>query len=190
MEVRMEKKHLEEKGLNAEQIEFVLAENTKDTAKATKPLTDKIAAMEKQAGEYEEKLKGVEGLDEKAKADLDKIQKEHAAAIKKMKEDSEVEIGKMKREAETKEFFAGLGKKFVTPETAAAFEAKLNDALADKAYEGKNRKDIFDLLIKDADGKDRADIFAATTAPPTVTGGTNPPPGGNDTQIKAIPTII
>jgi len=213
----MHRKDLETQGLTKEQIDFVMAEHGKAlqteqeksknvlaaaVADAVKPLNERLTEREAQIKELDEKIKSSSGVDEKSKAELAELAKTHAAKLKELETKHKEletahagELAKLKREAETKEFFGGLGKRFVTPETAAAFEAKLNAALADKAYEGKNRKDIFGMLIKGEDGKDRTDIFAAgdsnMTKPPAAVGGTNPAPGNAGTPApKAVPLVI
>ena len=120
---------------------------------------------------------GLKELQDKAK----EAEKAHAS-----------ELAKLKRETETREFFAGLGKKFITPETQKAFEQQINDALTDKAYEGRNRADILAILTKDKDGKERSDIYAAeSTAKPGATGQTGGLPASGSLPVKKpLPTII
>jgi len=215
----MQRKELEDKGLTKEQVDFVMAEHGKgvkteqDKAKtaqdaavkeaveaAVKPLNEQISAHSTQVKELEEKIKSSTGVDEKAKKELEELQKVHAAALKEMEgkqketiKAHENELAKLKREAETREFFSGLGKKFITPETQKAFEQRVNEALADKAYEGRNRADILAILTKGDDGKERTDIYVPdTTVKPVATGGTGDVPGdtGSGNQSKPIPRVI
>ena len=66
--------------------------------------------------------------------------------------DWEKKYGENRRSAETNEFLSGY--KFVNEYTKKSFADLLNAALEDKANEGKNRKDIFETLTKDKDGKE------------------------------------
>jgi len=214
----MTREELKSQGLTDEQIEFVMAEYKKETQKATadateaatkaveeatKPLTDQLKAVKKQVSEYEEKLKTVEGLDEKAQATLTQLKteyeeksKEQEKLFKEAQKKATEEVATIRREAETKDFLNSLSTKFITPETQQVFEKKLNDALLSKDNEGKNRADIFASLIKNDKGEDRTDIFIPTntqqnTEPtntqntpqtPIVAGGTNPHPSGITTN--------
>ena len=213
----MERTELEKHGLTKEQINFVLAEHDKavkseqdkaktaqETAvreaaeKAAKPLNEQIAKHLEHVKELEEKIKTSAGVDEKSKKEIEDLQKAHEASLKELQNKAKEaekthasELAKLKRETETREFFAGLGKKFITPETQKAFEQQINEALADKAYEGRNRADILAILTKDKDGKERTDIYAAeSTAKPGATGQTGGLPTNDSLPKKPAPTII
>ena len=116
------------------------------------------------------------------KARMDVVIKENKKALEDLREQHAAETAKLAREAETKDFFFNLGKKFVTPETQAVFETKLNKVLEEGKNEGKSRADIFKTLTLDAEGKERTDLFVIvdphSTQAPNVTGGTSPPAGG------------
>ena len=198
----MDRKTLESKGLTAELIEFIMSENGKDVQAekgktkqavddaimaATAPLNNQIAELDKQNKEFQTTIQNAAGIDEKAKTEIAKIQADNKAALKKMKDEFEAETAKVKREADTKEFLSRLSRKFVTPETARAFEARINEALIDKANEGKSRADIFAALSVGDDGKERTDIYVADngTKPPEAAGKTNPPPSKNSDPFIA-----
>lgn len=204
----MERAELEKLGLTKEQIDSVMAENGKDikaerekaksvmekaVADAANPLNEQLAERDKQIEELGEKIKNSSGIDEKAKTEIAELNKAHASKLKEMQTCHETELSKLKRETETREFFSGLSRKFITPETARAFEQRMNEALTDKAYEGKNRQDILAILVKGEDGKERADIYTPEQiSRPTAASGTNPiPNGGGDSSLnRTIPKII
>ena len=208
----MDRKTLEEKGLSADQIDFVMAENGKDVQKMQKKLDEEVAkAVQKQSDEfqkqlndaqkqiadYESQLKSVEGLDEKTKTQLEQMKKDYdekaqkqAEEMKKLQEKARAELDQVRRESETKEFLNSLGKKFVTPETALVFEQKINEALLDKSNEGKNRADLFKILTSDSDGNERTDIFVSETiAPPKVTNKVQAPKGQEQTPTNLLDAL-
>jgi len=198
----MDRHELEKKGLTKDMIDFVMAENGKDVqaeqakakadiATAVKPLNEQVAELTKQNKEFQETIKSTAGVDASAKAEIERLQKEHEAKIKEIQKAHDDKFQALKREADTKEFIRGLGKKFVTPETEKVFEDRLNAALADKAYEGKNRDDILAVLTLGADGKERTDIYAASTdtKPPAATGATGGAPEGGG-KPKPVPVLI
>jgi len=215
----MERASLEKLGLTKEQVDAVMTENGKDikaeqdkaktaqdtavkdaVAVATKPLNETITKNAEQVKELEDKIKASGGVDEKSKKEIEELQKTHAAALKEIQDkqneaakEHEAALAKLRRENETREFFAGYGKKFITPETQKAFEQRINECLTDKAYEGRNRADILAIITKGEDGKERTDIYAPpdTTSKPPVTGDTTSPPGdGAPPPKKEIPIII
>lgn len=207
----MDRKALETQGLTSEQLEFVMAENGKDVqaeqakakqamaeaiSKAEAPLKAQLEKLTTQNGELQKAVEGSAGIDEKAKAEMANLAKEHKKAMDELAKKHEDDLAGLRREADTKEFFQTLGKKFVTPETQKAFETRINEALLDKSYEGKNRSDLLAILTLGEDGKERTDIYAPagsdTTRPPAATGDTNPPAAGAPAAgaPKPIPTII
>jgi len=201
----MNRKELETKGLDKEQIEYILAENGKDIQaekdknklekeksetellNAKKSLENEIETLKKQNEEFKEKINSASGIDEQSKKDIENLQKEHENELKKLRKEFEIESSKIKREADTKEFFKSLEKKFATPETEKAFEERLNSALEDKSNEGKNRQEIFEALIKNEKGEERADIFMIEgTKPPEAGGATKPLPEGNERKERPM----
>ena len=156
-----------------------------EQSKAQEKLKTELAARDSQISELTDKIKGVEGLDEKSKAEIAKISEAHNSTVQKMQTEYQAELQKLSREAATRDYFDTLPNKFVTPETRKAFEAQVNAALVDPSFEGKNRGDIFEALTKD-----RSDIYqtTATTAKPTATGatGTTPAPDVAKYSIEQI----
>lgn len=140
-------------------------------------------ALKAQLTDVQEKLKAFDGVDVgDLKGQLTKLQEDLSNADTAHK----TELAKLARDAETKEFLSGY--KFINTETAAHFREKLNAALDDETYKGKNRKDILDSFIVGEDGKPRTDIFVQENKNKL-----NIPPAGagadSSTKIQ-IPKII
>lgn len=208
----MDRKFLESLSLPSEQIDKIIAEHGKAVqteqnranqlrdaavAKAVEPLNAQITQLTAQNTQLQNSVKNAPNVDSAVKAEVERLTKEHEKALKEITKKHEEETTAVWRIAETKDFFRSLDKKFVTPETQSAFETRLNEALADKKNEGKNRADIFATLILGEDGKERADIFAAGSTvaegndgnnPPNVMSDTNPLPGASES--KPLPLII
>ena len=198
----MKRKFLEEQGFTKEQIDAIMAEHgkavTEASAKAADELTKatashqtQIAKLEKQNEEFQAAIASNAGLDAESKKKIEDMQKEHDKQLKELKNGFDNETAKLRREADTKEFLRGLGKEFANLETQNSIEARMNEALTDKAYEGKNRADILPELIKGEDGKERTDIWALPdtnkTAPPETGGSTKPIPAAfTAAQIKEM----
>jgi septal ring factor EnvC (AmiA/AmiB activator) len=160
----MKKDQLQALGLTDEQIESVLTANGKDVQreqKAAAELNKQIETLTAQAKELSDKVAGAAGADEKFKGEIAELKAAHEKALKDAKTGYDAEVARLARENETKSFIGGLNRKFVNDMTAAHFERLLNDAVADQKNAGKNRADLFAELSKGADGKERADIFAA-----------------------------
>jgi hypothetical protein len=191
----MKREDLKALGLTDEQVEAVMTEHgkgvTAEQAKAkthADALTEQINALTAQAADFEAKLTESAGVDEAAKAEIKRLSEEHERALSEFKAKHDGELRRMERENETREFLAGLSKKFVNDMTRKHFETALNEAVSDKANEGRNRADIFAGLIKGEDGKERGDVFAETNPnpvnlPPT---GNIPFPGGDDQARRDI----
>lgn len=150
-------KNLGIEALTDEVIEKIMSEH----GKYVKSITDKLETANSETtdwktkyGEVEKTLKQFEGVDvENLKGEITKLRGE----IQTNQKNYETERAKDKRIYETNEFLSGY--KFVNDYTKKAFTESLNAALEDKANEGKNRKDIFDTLIKDKDGKELENVF-------------------------------
>ena len=168
-----------------------------DVAKAVEAATSKLAAEHKaaleganaqistligQKAELEKAIKEAPNLDEAVAKAVAEMEINHKTALKELEKSSAAELATLKRDSETADFLRSLDKKFATPETETIFRQRLNEALQDKAYEGKNRADIFAELVKGADGKERTDVFSPTTSVGGAVGGhgTPPPPTGQE----------
>ena len=123
-------------------------------------LKSQVTALTGQRDELQKNISNMPNIDEAVKNASAELEKNHKKAIEELQKESANQIQTLKRDSETVDFLRGLDKKFVTPETEAIFRQRINEALLDKANEGKNRSDIFAALIKDSEGKDRTDIFA------------------------------
>ena len=103
-----------------------------------------------------------------ARKAAEEAEKKYNAALAEAKKEAGERLAALKRDAETAGFLRGLGRRFATPETEAAFRERINGALADRAHEGRSRADIFAELAKGPDGMERADIFAHEGPPPAA----------------------
>ena len=168
--------HSREKDIGA-----AVAAETAKLAKEHKATIDGLNAqletLASQKAELEKSVKDAAGVDEAVKKAVEEAEKTHKAALVQLQKDSEAQIAMLKRDSETADFLRGLEKKFATPETETIFRQRINDALQDKAFEGKNRADIFAELMKGPDGKERTDVFAQSQQAPFAAGGhSNTPP--------------
>ena len=204
----MKREFLRELGIEGETLEKIMAEHGKakhaehlqkqgpeavaayETAKlakeheqAVKGLKAQLEALAAQKAELEKKVMESPDAGEAVKKAVGEADKAHKAQLAQMQKDSEARIAELKRDSETADFLRGLDRKFATPETETVFRQRINEALQDKANEGKNRADIFAGLVKGPDGKERTDVFAQTqqlhgagghgSAPPPESGGFN-----------------
>lgn len=126
-----------------------------------------------------------------AKTEDDKSKSGSKAELEALEKKYQDEIAALKVENEIGLFFAGLDRKFVTPETQQVFAAKLKEARKDEKNVKKELKDLFSEIIKDGEGKDRTDIFAldAKTGIPLAVGASGGAPDGAG-QKKDPPTIL
>lgn len=174
----MKKEDLISKGLTEEQISYVFSESGKDIKREQERAEKANQALESAIKEREaalEALKPFEGID-KAKYDS------ALSAVDELKKVHEAELAKMTRRSETKDFLSAH--KFVNNETRDYYMHKLEAALDDEAYKGKNRKDILDILTVDETGKQRANIFIVEDESPNKA--TLPPgnPGGGAPEVQ------
>ena len=145
------------KALNIEALTDDIIDNIMtEHGKTVKSTADKLETANKEIGDWktkygeiETKLKSFDGVNvEELRGQIAQLSGE----IETNKTAYESERSKDKRVYETNEFLNGY--KFVNEYTKKAFADNLNGLLDDKANEGKNRKDLFDALIKDSDGKE------------------------------------
>ena len=166
-------------------VEAAVATETAKLAKEHKAAVDGLKAqletLASQKSELEKSVKDSPNVDEAVKKAVEEAEKTHKAALVQLQKDSEARIATLKRDSDTADFLRGLDKKFATPETETIFRQRINDALQDKAFEGKNRADIFAELMKGPDGKERTDIFAQASTQTAAGGhGSAPPPVGDE----------
>ena len=166
-------------------IEAAVATETAKLAKEHKAAIDGMKAqletLASQKAELERSVKESPDVNEAVKKAVEDAEKQHKQALAQIQKDSEAQIATLKRDSETADFLRGLEKKFATPETETIFRQRINDALQDKAFEGKNRADIFAELMKGPDGKERTDVFAQAATQTAAGGhGSAPPPAGNE----------
>ena len=123
-------------------------------------------ALAAQKAELERALAESPDAGEAARKAAEEAEKKYSAALAEAKKEAEARVAALKRDSETADFLRGLGRRFATPETEAAFRERINGALADREYEGKSRADIFAELANGPDGMERADIFAHDAGAP------------------------
>lgn len=137
----MTRKDLEEKGLNEEQISFIMAENGKDIEKVKSKFAD-----------YEELKQSLE----KANATLESVKdydevkssvENYKAEILKIQEDSKKQIEQMKIENNIKDFTNK--KKFVNDFTRDSINSAIYSELQKAESKGKSIEDLFNSIIKD-----------------------------------------
>lgn len=142
-------------------VDEALAKAQKESASAVDGLNKQIETLTKQKADLDKIIKDAPSVDDAVKKAIEEAEKAHATALADAQKAAEEQIQGLKRDSETADFLRSLGKEFVTPETETVFRNRLNEALQDKANEGKNRADIFASLSLGADGKERTDIFKA-----------------------------
>jgi len=147
-------------------------------------LKTQLTELESQKQALQKTIDEAPNVDEALKASTKELEKVHAKALKDLQEKSFAEIQLLKRDSETVEFFKGLNKKFVTPETELIFRQRLNEALQKPEYEGKNRAEIFGDLILSNEGQPRVDLFETGA----IGGGTGAAGGSQPMQPHAPTT--
>lgn len=150
-------------GLTEEDVTKAVNHANKDLNVIIEGLNAQIITLTNQKSDLDKIIKEAPNLDEAIKNAVEEAGKAHKTAMAELEKEHNIKTANMQRDSETADFLHNLGKKFITPETETIFRQRLNDALLDKANEGKNRADIFAGLIKGTDGKDRTDIFATDT---------------------------
>lgn len=135
---------------------------------------DEVTRLSGQLETVETKLKAFDGVDiAELQGKIQTLNNDLAT----QRTQFETERAEDKRISETNEFLAPY--KFAAPELKEVFAGKVNSALKDNANEGKNRKEIFDLLTLGEDGKPRTDIFIQEDTNPNPNLLLNIPPAGD-----------
>lgn len=137
----MTRKDLEEKGLNEEQISFIMAENGKDIEKVKAKFSD-YEELKQSLEKANQTLESVKDYDE-VKSSVEN----YKAEILKIQEDSKKQIEKMKIENDIKEFTGS--KKFVNDFTKNSINSAIYDELQKAESKGKSIEDLFNSIIKD-----------------------------------------
>lgn len=172
----MTRKDLEEKGLNEEQISFIMAENGKDIEKVKAKFSD-----------YEELKQSLEKANQTLESvkDYDDVKKEvekYKADILKIQEDSKAQIEKMTTENRIKDFTSS--KKFVNDYTRDSINSAIYTELMKAESKGKSIEDIFGDITKD---KENIFVEEKKPTPPNVTSMNNQPSNEpDDSKIRAI----
>lgn len=162
----MERKFLEDMGLEKESVDKILNAHSADIGAqiklAAKAESERDAAIEarddlqSQLDGLQQQLQAFEGVDVaelqgKLTAltdDMQRAQQTHAE-----------ELQRIQRRSDTKDFFAALPTQFANEETREHYMAKLESALDDPQNRGKSRQEILDTLTAGADGKPRPGIY-------------------------------
>lgn len=185
----MERKFLEDLGLEKEAVDKILDANSADIGKAKKPGEDaaaRVTELEAQLSDANgaiEAMKAaapnIEAVQNEAKEWRAKAEQAEAAAAAK-----DAELAKLTSRSETERLLSGH--KFINDITRDHYVNAVETALDAPENKGKSREDIFKALTHDAEGKPNPGIFLAENpnrlqGPPPAG---NPPPSGDDIAAK------
>lgn len=156
----MERKFLEELGLEKTVIDKILDVNSSDIGSTKKTLSDKLKTAEDardglqgQLDTANEALKGFEGIDPaNIQAELKKAQD----ALKDAEKQHSADLAKRDSRAETEKLLSSH--KFINDITREHYVNAVETALDDPANKGKSRDDIFKTLTQE-DEKAKPGIF-------------------------------
>lgn len=171
----MERKFLEELGLEKEAIDAILDAASKDIGKqlrATEKAQQERDALQGRLAETQAKLQAMGGVNvaemqarlQQLTQDMAQQESQHQAAL-----------ARVNQEAQTAAFMAG--KRFVNSATRDYYAAKLNHALSQPQSAGKDREDLLSELLTGQDGKPLENVFLSENPNPVLT---LPPVGAAD----------
>ena len=144
------------KSLNIEALtDDVIAQIMDEAGKDIESHKKQLEGWKTKYDDVESKLKKFDGVN------IEDYQKQIKALTDEMNAKQaawETERTTNSRKAEINEFLSGFN--FINDRTKKSYADDLYAAREDKANEGKNYKDIFDTLIKGADGKELPNICA------------------------------
>jgi len=151
-----------------------------------KSLTEQITTLTSQKADLDKIIKEAPNLDDAVKAAVEEAGKAHKDTLTELEKTHSKTVSDLQRDSETADFLRSLETRFATPETETVFRQRLNEALQEKANEGKNRADLFADLIKGSDGKPRTDIFQSQTGTQQwAAGGTGTiPPAAGEQKLQ------
>lgn len=173
----MERKFLEDLGLEKEAVDKILDANSADIGKAKKPGEEaaaRITALEAQLSDANGTIDAmkaaapnIEAVQNEAKEWKAKAEQAEAAAAAK-----DAELAKLTSRSETERMLSG--QKFINDITRTHYVNAIETALDAPENKGKSREDIFKALTHDAEGKPNPGIFLEEN-PNRLQG---PPPAG------------